>query len=716
MAEKKIAILQPKEVDERAAALASWLEQTGADKVTVHELRSDDIAGIMPEQLMARLGVEEIWLLSSDTSGVTLVSQDARERLDRRLSNLTEKERAELNIVQEILFQNMLTYHFQPIVRVQDGEIFAYEALMRSSMGGVGPEQILRYAELTGHLGDVEKATFLNIMEWIQQNAQALGDRRIFINSIPGARVLPEDYVAIDDGLWANAEHIVVEMTEQTEADETKIRAMKRRYEQMGIDIALDDYGTGYSNVANLLQYMPRFVKIDRSLVNGIETDETKKHFVRDIIHFCHDNSILALAEGVETSGELQQMIWMGVDLVQGYYTARPAPLLLPEINPDIQREILRLHQEYEDRQGQIVFGADENGHLSLDMLPRSDYSCIAIGSGADDPQEIHLVGRQGMMVKAHVEIASGFHGKICLENTSFTSMQENPCFELGENCEVQLILLGPNQMERGGIRVPENSKLTIEGNGDLNMVVDAQESFGIGNDLESMHGPISFAQNGYVRIRMNGNRGVGIGSGRGGEVSISHGCYELSVNCEEGVGIGSFSGVSHTSLDDCAMEVSVAVIRGCGIGVMEGTSYLKLRNIDLRCKIECREGASYGVLRGACYTDLYNGRLSSSLRGEQVTGIGALHGRTDYHQERASLTITGHGKNALALGGYDTDTDIDIFLSENDIEINTAMQQDTLALPERFHIRRSRNRFIVNGDEVMHAMEDEPAENGIKE
>ena len=136
------------------------------------------------------------------------------------------------------------------------------------------------------------------------------------------------------------------EAEEQTEADDKTLADMKSGYEKMGIETAVDDYGTGYSNIVNLLRYMPNYVKVDRMLLSGIQDNPQKQHFVKDIVIFAHENHFQVLAEGVETSEELETVIKLGVDLIQGYYTARPNPDILGRIDSNIEEEICRYQKE----------------------------------------------------------------------------------------------------------------------------------------------------------------------------------------------------------------------------------------------------------------------------------------------------------------------------------------------------------------------------------
>lgn len=239
---------------------------------------------------------------------------------------------------------NMIRYHFQPIVDAKTGEVVAYEALMRATVTPyLDPPTVLRFAEFYGRLYDVEKATFAGVIKEMGSNSGTLsGGKKIFINSIPGYLLKGEDLEALSAHMKSHPNSIVVELTEHAELEEDDLKAMKHTYEQIGIETAVDDYGTGYSNVSNLLRYLPNYVKIDRALLSGIEDSPQKRHFVKEIIEFSHDNGIKALAEGVETSAELKTVITLGADLIQGYYIGMPAPEMVQSINSQVVDEIHR--------------------------------------------------------------------------------------------------------------------------------------------------------------------------------------------------------------------------------------------------------------------------------------------------------------------------------------------------------------------------------------
>lgn len=245
-------------------------------------------------------------------------------------------------MVNNLLNQNRFTYHYQPIVSATNGEIFAYEALMRDMDGNVNPFQIIKSAQYLERLRDVERATFLNVTQDVENNFGAFEGKKVFINSIPGTGLTEDDEYTISERFKKNNGMYVVEFTEENEVDDKELAELKDIIKSWGSDIAIDDFGVGFSNVNNLMRYDPKIVKIDRSLISKIQDNPHKQHFVTSIVTYAHDKDIMVLAEGVEDSDELRESIKLGVDLIQGFYTAKPNREVLQEIDTNIKDEIIR--------------------------------------------------------------------------------------------------------------------------------------------------------------------------------------------------------------------------------------------------------------------------------------------------------------------------------------------------------------------------------------
>ena len=125
----------------------------------------------------------------------------------------------------------------------------------------------------------------------------------------------------------------MVEITEQEDLDRDSLDR-KRNMPGFSGSFALDDYGSGYSNELNLLALAPRYIKIDISIVRGIDTDRDKLQIVSNIVDYAHARSMQLIAEGIENDAELRKVIDLGVDLLQGFYLSRPAAVPAPLAQP----------------------------------------------------------------------------------------------------------------------------------------------------------------------------------------------------------------------------------------------------------------------------------------------------------------------------------------------------------------------------------------------
>ena len=246
------------------------------------------------------------------------------------------------NKFNKIIDNNELLYKFQPIVSAKDGSIYAYESLMRTKPEvGLAPKDILKYAEISQKLYDIEYYTFYNTLRIYNENRALFTGKKIFINSIPSITLKDDDLKKLKDKYGDVTEHAVVEILEDSEDTEESLAAFKKIQDLFDCQIAIDDYGSGYSNESKLLHNNPNYIKIDISLISSIESDRKKQFLVSSLIQFAAKYNIKVLGEGVETKEELQTLIELGVDLVQGFYLAKPSSEIRAEIDPDVKGFII---------------------------------------------------------------------------------------------------------------------------------------------------------------------------------------------------------------------------------------------------------------------------------------------------------------------------------------------------------------------------------------
>ncbi len=241
-----------------------------------------------------------------------------------------------------LITKNLFNYNFQPIVDARTGNIYAYEALMRTDPKvGMNPMEVLATAGEFNRMYDVEIATMFNVMERYSSEYEKFEGKKVFINSIPGYFLKENDYERFCEQFRQFLSNIVLEITEQNTITDEELAKMKNLGGTGESQIAVDDYGTGHSNIVNLLRYAPQIIKIDRYLITDIHKDVNKQMFVKSTIELARRNGIRVLAEGVETSQELRQVVAYGVDYIQGYYTGRPSPEPIQEIDERIRYEII---------------------------------------------------------------------------------------------------------------------------------------------------------------------------------------------------------------------------------------------------------------------------------------------------------------------------------------------------------------------------------------
>lgn len=223
-----------------------------------------------------------------------------------------------LSVVDSLLLPDGIYAVFQPLARAADGVIIGYEALARSTQAPTMPPNVwLAAAEERGVRVEVELACLAAAAEAGPPPDDAL----LFVNVSPDVALRPEL-----PELSRRLPRHVIEVTEHAEVTDygplvERLRALRAQ----GSLVAVDDVGAGYASMAHVLQLGPSFVKIDRSLIEGLHRDPRRRALVEALQAFASAIGAMTVAEGVETEAELAELRTVGVDLVQGYLIAHPS-------------------------------------------------------------------------------------------------------------------------------------------------------------------------------------------------------------------------------------------------------------------------------------------------------------------------------------------------------------------------------------------------------
>lgn len=251
---------------------------------------------------------------------------DMHELATRRLALETNLRRAIQN--EEFLL------HYQPRVSVDSLAITGVEALVRwqhPQLGLVSPSEFIPLAEDTGLI--------VPIGEWVLRHAcgqaqewQERGFAPIQMSVNISARQfhdrdLSETVIRILDETGLAAKHLDLEVTESSIMQNAEFAAgVLNRLKSMGINLSIDDFGTGFSSLASLKRLPIDVLKVDQSFVRDVTTDPDDAALVMAIITLAHNLRLRVIAEGVETAEQLRFLQLLRCDEIQGYLFSRPRP------------------------------------------------------------------------------------------------------------------------------------------------------------------------------------------------------------------------------------------------------------------------------------------------------------------------------------------------------------------------------------------------------
>lgn len=285
-----------------------------------------------------------------------------------------------------------LTLHVQPIVELTSGAVAGYEALSRFAPTRTGI-----------HAGP--DVWFAAAEHW---GVNAVLQSQVLSTAVAMRTVLPPDtfltvnvepHLFTDDRITgALLEHpdltrLVVELTEHSRAhDPALLIARLDELRERGAMIAMDDAGTGYAGLSQLLALRPHIVKLDRELIAGIDADPVKRALLEVLGDLVGRMDGWVLAEGIETLTELDTVVGMGVALGQGYALALPAAVMLPALDEDLTTRVQRVasRAQLDEHVLSLVRSARVGTDpATAEVLLGPDERVRAVrvgGSGPDDP------------------------------------------------------------------------------------------------------------------------------------------------------------------------------------------------------------------------------------------------------------------------------------------------------------------------------------------
>lgn len=276
------------------------------------------------------------------------------------VKNMTKGQFAEFNItnyeksayllhnseeLNRLIDEELLDYYFQPIVDAHTGRLFGYEALMRPRLTSLEtPLEVLSLAKSQSQLYQIERLTWFLSLKSFARFRNLPQDCRLFINSISNQGLSETDESVLEACYGPYLNRLVVELTEEEERVESHTRRKLAFLKRCDGLVALDDFGAGYNSEVSLLAVKPDFIKVDMSIVRNCHKDKNRQEMISNMISFARKNQSLVIAEGIQSREEMETVIKLGVDYLQGYYLGVPS--LIPQpVTQGVVREILDLNR-----------------------------------------------------------------------------------------------------------------------------------------------------------------------------------------------------------------------------------------------------------------------------------------------------------------------------------------------------------------------------------
>ncbi len=296
-----------------------WLDVEASIGVVVSGEHGSDV-----DTLMQRADVA-MYVAKARGAGVSVYDADLDGHSPQRLGLLSELRRA--------LDTGELVLHYQPKIGLLDSNVCGVEALVRwqhPERGLVPPDLFIPLAERTGLIRPLTRYVLDAALEQCRRWQDDGRQLQVAVN-ISARNLLDEHFV--DDviellGTWqVRPGCLELEITESTiMADPIRARAVLTRLAGLGITLAIDDFGAGYTSLAHLKNLPVHQLKIDRSFVSSMLDERSDALIVRAVVELGHNLGLRTVAEGVEDRETRDQLAALGCDVAQGYLFSRPVP------------------------------------------------------------------------------------------------------------------------------------------------------------------------------------------------------------------------------------------------------------------------------------------------------------------------------------------------------------------------------------------------------
>lgn len=232
-------------------------------------------------------------------------------------------------VLEEIMADGNFFHHYQPIYDIQNNDIIGYEGLFRTK-NHANPEDIFLTAKKNRQLFELDSRSVHQAFLTYINAGNSLRTKNLFLNVFPTTVTNPLFFTLIHNLIKENyisGQQITLEINENEIIDFAETKKAITHLKDVGVLIAIDDYGKGHASIKSVIEFCPDFVKLDKYLADGLAHSKKKQDIIEYLLHFCDKFNSQLIVEGIEDEQTLELLEDIGVRYVQGFLLGKPSLL-----------------------------------------------------------------------------------------------------------------------------------------------------------------------------------------------------------------------------------------------------------------------------------------------------------------------------------------------------------------------------------------------------
>lgn len=232
-----------------------------------------------------------------------------------------------LMLIEELIINNDFFHHYQPVYDIQDWRLIGHESLFRTE-NNTPPENVFNNAKIEKKLYELDSRSIHKACYTYAKAGYFSRCENLFLNVFPSTLTNPLFPTLVNKIINENgisSQQIILEINEEETYDFETTKKIILELKKLGIGIAIDDCGKGYSSLRSIIELYPDFVKLDKYFLKDI--NQQKIDVIKFLLQFCNKYDSQLIIEGIEDATILALLKSLGVQYAQGYLLGRPSSL-----------------------------------------------------------------------------------------------------------------------------------------------------------------------------------------------------------------------------------------------------------------------------------------------------------------------------------------------------------------------------------------------------